>query len=299
MKARWMVYGILAPMLSLFLATGCKTKRALERSPLLPLSEKAILEQMEANAFRFETLSAKLSANVNTSDENGSFKINLRMRADSAIWMSITPALGIEAARAIVSQDSLKFIDKLNDKFFLGDYLILDSLFGYAAEYSFLENLLVGNPIEVSEEEKYVSVVDDLFYVIQTKNPRKVRKALDLALKPTRDSLDAEVVKEKKLMKAAEKFEEEELVIKRYYVRANDFRVERCIVEDLLTRRSIRVDYEEFEMIDGISFAKEISISIATPKDTGRFELSYSRIKTNDIQSYPFKVPVKYEPITP
>jgi len=299
MKRLTRVCAVWMPMLLILAAMGCKTKRALERSPLLPLSEKAILEQLEANHFNFESLSAKLSANVNTTDENRSFKINLRVQSDSAIWLSITPALGIEAARAVVSQDSLKFIDKIGDKYFLGDYLVLDSLFGYAAEYSFLENLLVGNPIQVSEDEKYVSVVDDLYYVIQTKNPRKVRKAVDLSLKPTKDSLDAKVVKEKKLLKAAEKFEDEDLVIKRYYIRADDFRVERCIVEDLLTRRSFRVDYGDFEEVDGTPFAKEITVLIETPKETGRFELSYSRIKTNDRQSYPFKVPSKYEPFSP
>lgn len=277
---------------------ACKTKRALERSPLLPLNEKAILDQLEKNEFEFKTLSAKLSSGIETSEQNRSFKINLRIQADSAIWLSITPALGIEAARAVISIDSLKFIDKLDDKYYLGNYEMLDSLFGYAGEYGFLENLLVGNPIQITEEEKYVAIVDDLHYVIQTKNPRKVRKAVDLSLKPSpEDTLDTRIVKEKKLRKAVEKYSEDDLVIKRYYIRADDFRVEKCIVEDLLTQRSFRVEYDDFELVKGVPFAHEISIFIETPKETGRFELSFSRLKTDEPQSYPFKVPSKYEPL--
>lgn len=286
--------------LSALIFSGCKTKRVLTKSPLLPLSEKAIIEQLQANIFNFRTISAKLDVNAKTEKENRSFKVNMRVAADSAIWMSITPALGIEAARAMVSVDSLKFIDKLGDKYYMGDYRALDSLFGYEAQYDFLENLLVGNPIQILEDEKYQSVVDELYYVIQTKNPRKVRKAVDLSFKPSmKDTLqiETEVVKRKKLDKAFEKLEEEDLVIKRFYVRSDNFRVEKVIIEDLLTQRSFRVEYADFLQVAGKPFAHDITIFIDTPKESGKFELSYSRIKINEPQSYPFKVPSKYEPL--
>jgi len=287
-------------LLSVSIMSGCKTKRVLTKSPLLPLNEKAIIDQLEETLFEFNTLNAKLSVNAETDKENRSFKVNMRMAADSAIWMSITPALGIEAARAMVTSDSLKFIDKLGDKYYLGDYRALDSLFGYEAQYDFLENLLVGNPIQILEGEKYQSVVDELYYVIQTKNPRKVRKAVDLTFKPSlSDSLqiETEIVKKKKLEKAVEKLEEEDLVIKRFYIRADNFRVEKVIIEDLLTERSFRVEYGDFTEVNGHPFAHEIDIYIDTPKESGKFELSYSRVRLNERQSYPFKVPSKYEPL--
>lgn len=280
---------------------SCKTKRALTKSPLVPLNEKAIIDQLNANWFDFNTLSAKLDVDAETATEDRSFKVNTRIHADSVIWMSITPALGIEAARAVVTTDSLKFIDKLGDKFYLGDYRALDSIFGYEAQYSFLQNLLVGNPIQILDGEKYQSIVDDLYYVIQTKNPRKVRKAVDLTLErapeDTLISIDTEVVREKKLKKAVEKFEDEDLVIKRFYVRADNFRVEKVIIEDLLTKRSFMVKYDDFREFNNNYFAHEVSIFIDTPKESGKFELTYSRLKVNTEQSYPFKIPSKYEPL--
>ncbi|MCZ4410441.1 DUF4292 domain-containing protein [Cryomorphaceae bacterium 1068] len=286
--------------LSLLILEGCKTKRALTKSPLVPLNEKAIIEQLQSNVFDFNTLSAKLSVNAVTEKENRSFKVNMRIASDSAIWMSITPALGIEAARAMITADSLKFIDKLADKYYLGDYRALDSLFGYEAQYEFLENLLVGNPIQILEGEKYQSVVDELYYVIQTKNPRKVRKAVDLSFKPSKEDtlkIETEIVKRKKLNKAVDKLEEEDLVIKRFYVRSDNFRVEKVLIEDLLTQRSFRVEYGNFLEVEGNYFAHDVDIFIDTPKESGKFEFSYSRIKINEPQSYPFKVPSKYEPL--
>lgn len=286
--------------LSSLIFSGCKTKRALTKSPLVPLNEKAIIAQLEANTFKFTTLSAKLAVNAVTEKENRSFKVNMRVASDSVIWMSITPALGIEAARAMVTADSLKFIDKLGDKYYLGDYRALDSLFSYEAQYDFLENLLVGNPIQILEDEKYRSVVDDLYYVIQTKNPRKVRKAVDLSFKPSMEDtlqIETEVVKKRKLDKAFKKLEEEDLVIKRFYVRSDNFRVEKVIIEDLLTRRSFIVEYTNFLEVEGYSFAHDITIFIDTPTESAKFDFSYTRIKINPPQTYPFKVPSTYEPL--
>jgi hypothetical protein len=279
------------------LLLGCKTRRAIEKSPLVKLNENAILEQVEKNAFKFETLSGKIAVDLKSETQNGSFKINLRMKEDSVIWMSITPALGIEAARAAVTQDTLKFIDKLKDKYYTGSYSFLDSLFHYEADFNILENLLVGNAFQILPDEKYVGLTDDLYYVIQTKNPRKLRKALDISVKPKEEVEDIQSVeKQKKLERAVEKFDDDELIVKRYYIRAHDFRIERTIIEDLAEKRSLSVVYRNFEMHQGGLFPTEALIEISTPKETATFELSYSRIKIDQAQNYPFKIPEKYEP---
>lgn len=280
------------------LTTGCKTRRVIEKSPLVKLSESVILEQVEAAAFDYRTLNAKVAVNISSEEANGSFKINLRMAEDSVIWMSIVPALGIEAARALITKDTLKFIDKLKDRYYVGEYSFLDTLVQYNTEFSFLENLLIGNPLEILPSEKYTSVTDDLYYVIQTKNPRKVRKALDLSKKPQApDSTLSDIVKEKKFQKALEKFEDEDLVIKRYYIRAADFRVERTIIEDLLLQRTVILDYDNFEPVNGTPFPMSAHMRVTTPKETATFEIDYSRIRVNEPQSYPFKIPDKYEPL--
>ncbi len=36
---------------------------------------------------------------------------------DSAVWVSVIPALGIEMARALLTPDSLKLMDKLHDQY--------------------------------------------------------------------------------------------------------------------------------------------------------------------------------------
>jgi len=279
---------------------GCKTKRVTQKSPLVNVSSNFILDQVIQSEFEFTSLNAKLSVDLDAPNQNNSFKINMRARSDSLIWMSITPALGIEAARLLIQPDTLKYIDKLKKEYFVGDYSLLDSVFRYETKFLFMENLLIGNPVELLPEEKYTATVEGLNYVLQTKVKRKIKKAFDISRKDmVEDTLytDLDVVKEKKFEKAVDKLSEDDLIIKRYYVRASDFRISRTIIDDVLYKRTIVINYDNYQLLDGIPFPGKISITASTPTETTRFEIEYSRVRTNETQGYPFKIPSKYEPL--
>lgn len=284
--------------ISFALLAGCKVRRTVEKSPLLQLNENALLELIDMNSFSYTTLSGKMSVSASTPDQKGSFKVNLRMGKDSAIWMSITPALGIEAMRILIEPDSLRFINKMKNQYFAGDYNSIDSLLQYTTKFEFIENLLVGNAVEIEPNEKYISIVDNLYYVLQTKVKRKLKRAVNVAIKPNKkDSLYGDVLKEKKYKKAIEKFDEDDLIVKRYYIRASDFRIARINIDDLLYKRSVQISYDDFQTYNGMKIPMSIDIQVTTPTETSRIEMQYSRIKINEAQGYPFKIPSSYKAI--
>ncbi len=286
-------------LLTLIALQGCKTRKAIEQSPLRQLSENAILEQLKKNNFEFNTLTAKLTADVESPSLTGGFKINMRIANDSLIWMSLTPALGIEAVRMVVEEDSIRYINKVKKEFYAGGFSTVDSILNYQSGYNFLQDLLVGNPADIEAGEKYTATVEDLHYVLHTKVKRNVKKAIDVNLKKatSEDTLSLEVVNEKQFEKATEKHGEDDLILKRYFVRADDFRIGRIIIDDILYQRTIRIEYGEYIDLNGINFPQLIKVFVSTPKETARFDLRYTRIKTNEPQSYPFKIPSAYKAI--
>lgn len=285
-------------MLAAFIlaAPGCKTKRVLEKSPLVPLSDNALLDLVQAHTFGFKTLNGKMSVKAESPDRNGSFKINLRMASDSIIWMSITPALGIEAARVVLRPDSLAFIDKMNNTFYRGSFNLLDSMINYYAEFSLAENILTGNPIQIDPEEKYESSVDGLNYVLSTKAKRKLRKSIEV-VEDLSGAPALGVVKERKYRKAKEKYDDEDLILKRYFIRPGDFKVVRSQIDDVMYGRSLRVDYADFTETEGQLLPTKITIRASSPDQSAKFELTYSRIRLDEQQTYPFKIPSKYTPV--
>ena len=96
-------------------------------------SSKFLIKKLKENEFNFKTISSKAAVSViDNANKKTSFKVHLRIRKDSIIWMSISK-LGIEAARVIITTDSLKLIDRLKKEYFLGDFKYINNSFEFSA----------------------------------------------------------------------------------------------------------------------------------------------------------------------
>ena len=64
----------------------------------------------------------KFSVSVDNNGKKNSYKGVMKIQRDSAIWISMTAPLGIEVARILITQDSVKFIDRYHKEYFKGDF---------------------------------------------------------------------------------------------------------------------------------------------------------------------------------
>ena len=54
-----------------------------------------------------------MSADVKANGASEDFTLSVRMARDSAIWVSLSPALGVELARILLTPDSVQLISKV------------------------------------------------------------------------------------------------------------------------------------------------------------------------------------------
>jgi len=74
--------------------------------------DKNLLNNIINNNVSFENIAIRFNASVTTNKQNQNLKGNLVVKKDSIIWISITPIMGIEIFRIIITQDSVKFVNK-------------------------------------------------------------------------------------------------------------------------------------------------------------------------------------------
>ena len=67
---------------------------------------ETLIESVESADFKFNWMSAKVSGKFSDSNQNFSFKGNMKIRKDSLIWISISPGLGLELGRVLLDLDS-------------------------------------------------------------------------------------------------------------------------------------------------------------------------------------------------
>ncbi len=129
------------------------------KKPNLYTSDE-VMKEFEPAYFDFEYLSAR--ARVVIEEPNGKTTrgtLNLRARKDSVIWFSITPGLGIEALRGIVTQDKIRIKDRINGQDINMSYLEFEDRFGLKLSLNLFENLIYANiPEEFSYRDRLIRI---------------------------------------------------------------------------------------------------------------------------------------------
>jgi Domain of unknown function (DUF4292) len=289
----------------LFNLIACKNKSSIvsTKEPLNNKNEKFLLEKLNKAAFQFNFLQAKASVEYKDAEKSQSFKANIRIKKDSAIWISITPALGIEVARAIITTDSIKFIDKINNRFLADKISKIESLLNAELDYKTIENALVGNAIQIYEDDKFKSSTENTDYILLSKTKRKLRRAVGFkksdAAEFVSDSSFYENIKDKKFKRASDKFDDEELILKRYWLDGTDYKITKTILDDLNLQRVITLKYSKFEIINNFLFPNKAIFTVNTKTSNANFNVEYSKVSVNEPTGMPFKIPEKFEPFQP
>lgn len=208
------------------------------------------------NHIGFNTFSAKIKVDYRGGDgKNYDFNAFLRMRKDSAIWVSINAALGIEAFRILITPDSVKVLNKLDKVAQLRSMDYLQEVTQLPFDYQALQDLIIGNPIYL--DSNIVSFRKDDVYV--------------------------------SLMSMGQLFKHY------ITVGAEDYLVNSSKLDDAETGRSRTavLTYGEYQSKDNIRFATKRKISVAE-KSKLDITLEYKQFNFNENLNYPFSIPKNY-----
>ena len=284
---------------ALSVVVSCKPGKSLTfvNRELPPRSAERVLERvMERDAPPAHFYAAKASVELTMPDGGRSFKAQIKSVQDSAVWISVVPALGIEVARVLMTTDSIKLLDRMNDQYFLGDSTNAMARFGMYPELTMLQRALQGLPIGLDPAEKYRSDREDGHYVLTSKEKRRfVRAAEDIApgdtLARDRD------MGERRLERTLRKAEDKEAIVHRFWIEPDSFRVSRVQISDLIHDRTADIRYEERGGTEEYYMPTRISITLSEGERQATGVLELSKVSLEGPLNLPFRVPEKFIPM--
>ena len=266
------LYKLLLAGAIIFMASCKIQERDNVKLKIKPRPPKFLVKKLKAKEFQFDAIAAKAAVEITDSmDKKTSFKTHLRIKKDSAIWVSITPLLGIEMARVLITKDTVKFLNRSQKEYFIGDFSYINDAFGTDLDYQMLEALLIGNSLDFEEEEQINSRIDrkkELYY-LSTIKKRKVRK---------------ELKKEKEKIKA------DGQVI---WLDPITFKVKELLLTSSEKGRSLSTTYAEFNKVGEQLIPFEIRFLFQS-KPSNTLDINYSKISLKEALSFPFKISSKY-----
>ena len=282
------------------LLTGCTNMRRLERGkPIRSEGSGGIIRKHLATQAEPDWAAMRLQVEADVNGERSGFKVNARMRRDSALWLSITPALGVEAARLLLTPDSVLFYSKVpgNRFAYRGDFAAIDSLLGTEITFDMVQRILLGQGIGLLDEDsKYISKVDGREHLLISKYKRRVKRLVGVKEREIApdDSLSVaarEAVQERVMNRS----DDDDLLVKRYWFDGLGYQLTRTRFDDLFWGRSIEIGHGGFELEAGGWIPHRTDITIASPEMTHSISLEISRAKYGRPYPMPFEIPQDME----
>ncbi len=99
---------------------------------------------VKATNTNFQYFSGRGKMHFRAKDSEQSANFNLRIKRDSAIWLSGS-LLGIEGVRALLTADSVRVVNRLQKTYFAGDYAYLSQLLNVPVTYRQMQDILLGD----------------------------------------------------------------------------------------------------------------------------------------------------------
>lgn len=286
-------------LLPLFLSF-CRTVKPIlpERAELPPRSAERLLERLLDASEPPQYYSAKVDMEYLVDGEGRNFKAQLRSVRDSALWVSVTPLLGIEVARMLLTRDSLHLLDKLGDRFFTGSTSEAGAHFGITPQLELLQQALMGAAIGLDADEKFRSDREDGMYVLTSRERRRfVKAATDLV---PEDSLAGDREwNERRMERTLRRAQEKDAVVVKYWIDPDTYQVSRVSVVDLVRDIQADVRYLERDAIDAGGLPTHIQMLISGAERNVRMNMKLGRMEFKGPFNLPFRIPDKYVRMDP
>jgi len=148
---------------------GCHTRKKLvantsaqATAPVNAIEDK--LSAIRAQQVNFNTFSGKAKTTLSINKDSHDFTLNIRINNNKEIWASVTALLGIEAARAVITPDSIMVINRLQGVYIKKPFSFIYKYTNREVDYDMLQALFTGNavPKMLNDSASYKATADSV-----------------------------------------------------------------------------------------------------------------------------------------
>ncbi|MBA4853719.1 DUF4292 domain-containing protein [Emticicia sp. BO119] len=207
--------------------------------------------------FKFLKLRSKID--YSSGSESQSFPVTVHIEKDNKIWLSIS--VGLEAARGLITQDSIIFLDRLHRTYYKYDFVTLSRQFNFNLSYDLVQSILIGNMPVKKREEDEITKQDGSFVIRQKENAIQIE---NIIMEP-------------------------------------NLKLQKLLAADTSGGSKMQIDYSNFLAVNNFLFPQAIIAKIDAPKDDKTnqtlINLQHNRIEfLEESPGFSFSIPKGYSP---
>ena len=133
---------------------SCKARKELVKAveKPTPAAERSTKEEklaaIKKSQMDFSSISIKSKGTIIIDNNSNDVNMNIRIRKDQAIWISVTAIAGLEVARALITPDSVKILNRLENTYTSKPFSFIYEFTSRQINFGTLQSLFVGNTIK-------------------------------------------------------------------------------------------------------------------------------------------------------
>lgn len=242
------------------LFASCKSKANLvEGAASNALSSEKVIENHYKNNFSFSTAYIKANAKYRDDNQSQNVTAEIKIKKDEIILVSIR-FLGITMAKALITPTEVKYYDKINQKYFDGDYSALSAWLGTDLDFQKVQNIFLGKPMDDLRKSKFsVGIVNQLYKLDNSRNSN---------------------------------------ILKSFAFEADNFLLKQQELSQPQANRSIQIVYAEYKKYDQLILPLSFVIDAFQKEKKTNISIEYKNATFNEELTFPYSVPEGYERTT-
>lgn len=215
------------------------------------------LNLLKSKDVSFTSLILRGKARIDFNGNVNNVNVNFRIKKDEAIWLSITAFAGIEPARALITPDSIKVMNKLQMTYLGERFSYVHRYTNNQVDFKLLQSILSGNTIgDFMVNESALEQKDGVWELSGEKATLVYRVLFNNLLKVSETNLN-----------------------------------------DTRSSQALKVVYGDYQEMNGTLFPTSIKINSMAGGKRVAIDLDFSKIDSNLPVEFPFNVPGRYEVI--
>lgn len=272
---------------------SCKTTRIIPHSTAIvkPIGTNKLIRNIENNAFDFKYLSVKkISCLFDNGKTKTSFRASILAEKDKQITLLLSK-INIPVGRLWLTPDSVKFINFMEENYFMEDYRYLSSFLNIAIDFQTVNAIVSNNYFSLGDEKTekenlgYETTIDSGMYVLQSVRNLKTEK-----IEPKTG--------ERKSVKRSKKLVEGAPVYQRLYIDPVTFKLRKIKVEDAVNARSVNIEFSDFVEVEKQLYPGEIFLHFLSPENNMQMRMKLSNFSLQKEKEIRFNIPEKFNRLT-
>ena len=261
-------------LLSLFLLialfSSCRSQKAKMKKPIRLMGSDYVLEQMHKNQSVFDWFSGKAKVDFIEGRKTTPFTAQMRIKRDSVIWISLSTGIGIEGGRLLLTQDSVKYINRINKTYFVGDYDFLSELINTEVSFCMIQALLTGKDFSWHNYQGLKAKLDNKLYQLESTNRHHLKKHSKL------DNF------------------ENPIYYQSLWINPETFKIQHIKIKEIGNENNkIFASYKQYRSVDEQLIPYSMDIKFDSNKGLS-LEMVYYKINLDEKVGFPFSISEKY-----